>query len=161
MTDALQTKLHISDGMHVTLAITVTDGQGELISQEGDVLEMTVGNGETFDKLEAAIMGKCVGDIAYVLLEPVDHVGEYDPDLIRVELASKFPDNVEEGMMFEGIPGEMPDANKPNAAVELFTVTDVSDDNVVLDANHPMAGMTLQFKLVIKEVGHSVSGSET
>ena len=72
-------------------------------------------------------------------LEPDDAFGEYDAELIRTEPRNLFPKNIKVGMQFEGA------AEGSNHAM-IYTVTDIADDKVVLDANHPLAGLSLVFE---------------
>ena len=78
-------------------------------------------------------------------MEPEETFVEYDSELIRIEPRSAFPDTVEVGMQFEG--GE-----ENSDDVMIYTVTDVTDDIVVVDGNHPLAGMALQFECTVMEV---------
>ena len=135
--------------------VVTTAGEGEVISGEDDTLEFTVGQGQIFAAIEAAVMGMAEGEVAYVQLEPEEHVGEYDPELVRVEERTGFPDNVEEGMMFEGLPNGVAaqdDGADADQDKRIFLVTDTTDEVVVLDGNHPLAGMALRFKLTVQSI---------
>jgi FKBP-type peptidyl-prolyl cis-trans isomerase SlyD len=77
-----------------------------------------------------------------VRLEPEDAFGDYDENLLRVEPRSRFPQVLEVGMRFEGAAGD-------DDADLIFTVTDIAEDKVVLDANHALAGMALEFSCTI------------
>jgi len=79
-------------------------------------------------------------------LEPSDAFGEYDAEQVRVEPRSKFPEPIEVGMRFEGVPED------PDEDVEILTVTDLTEDTVVLDANHPLAGVALHFAVEVLDV---------
>jgi FKBP-type peptidyl-prolyl cis-trans isomerase SlyD len=150
-------------GSRVVLhALVTTAGDNEVISGEDDTLEFTCGKNQIFEAVETAVMGLGQGDVTYVQLEPEEHVGDYDAELVRVEERTGFPDNVEEGMMFEGLPNE-PDAGighgqgqgddaEQNHAKRIYLVTDVTDDVVVLDGNHPLAGIALKFKLTVTSI---------
>jgi FKBP-type peptidyl-prolyl cis-trans isomerase SlyD len=81
-------------------------------------------------------------------LEPQDAFGEYDPDLVKVEARGRFPEPLEVGMQFEGTPEDGED----ELDSLIYTVTDVAEDKVVLDGNHPLAGMALRFALNVQEV---------
>ncbi len=72
-----------------------------------------------------------------VHLEPPQAFGDYDPDLLRVEPLSRYGEGLDLGMEVE----DAFDDGEPR----LYTVTDIADDKVVLDANHPLAGMALNF----------------
>ncbi len=143
----------IQQGSVVVLnALVTTAGEGEIISGENDTLEFTCGKGEIFEAVEKAVMGMSEGEIAYVQLEPEEHVGDYDPELVRVEERTGFPDAVEEGMMFEGLPNESELDLNPEHAKRIYLVTDVTDDVIVLDGNHPLAGIALKFKLTVASI---------
>ena len=83
-----------------------------------------------------------------IQLEPQDAFGEYDPELVKVEARSRFPEPLEVGMQFEGTPEDGED----DVDSLIYTVTDVAEDKVVLDGNHPLAGMALRFALSVQEV---------
>ena len=83
-----------------------------------------------------------------IQLEPADAFGEYDPDLVKIEPRDRFPEPLEVGMQFEGTPEE----GDEDLDSLIYTVTDVAEDKVVLDGNHPLAGMSLRFALSVKEV---------
>ena len=67
--------------------------------------------------------------------------------LPRTRLAC-LPTPLEVGMQFEGSPESDDEAEE----TLIFTVTDIADDKVVLDGNHPLAGMALRFSLNVTEV---------
>ena len=103
------------------------------------------GYGNLFPAAEAALEGKAVRDRVEVRLEPEDAFGDYDENLLRVEPRSRFPEALETGMRFEGEPGGGDESL-------FFTVTDIAEDKVVLDANHPFAGMALKFSCTVVAV---------
>lgn len=96
-------------------------------------------------RVEEALDGKQAGHACEVKLEPDDAFGEYDASHIRVEPRDMFPKNVAVGMQFQG-------SAQGSDYVVLYTVTDVADDKVVVDANHPLAGKTVTFKCTVKDV---------
>lgn len=98
-----------------------------------------------FEKVEAALEGKSVGDVVDVVLEPDDAFGEYDAELVRMEPADLFPGEVKVGMQFEG-------TSEDGHHHLLYTVTDVADGQVVVDGNHPLAGQTLRVHCQVQSV---------
>jgi FKBP-type peptidyl-prolyl cis-trans isomerase SlyD len=143
----------IQQGSRVVLnALVTTAGENEVISGEDDTLEFTCGKNEIFEAVEKAVIGLSVGEEAFVQLEPEEHVGDYDAELVRVEERVGFPDAVEEGMMFEGLPSESQFDLDPEHTKRIYLVTDVTDDVVVLDGNHPLAGIALKFKLTVASI---------
>ncbi|HBD35031.1 MAG TPA: peptidylprolyl isomerase, partial [Cupriavidus sp.] len=69
---------------------------------------------------------------------------DYDAELVKVEPRDRFPEPLEVGMQFEGVPEDGDDEDSI-----IYTVTDVAEDKVVLDGNHPLAGMALRFWLKV------------
>ncbi|MDD2721982.1 MAG: peptidylprolyl isomerase [Gallionella sp.] len=100
-----------------------------------------------FPLVEEALHGKNVGDSCAVTLQPDDAFGEYDHDLVEVEPRSSFPKDVEVGMQFEGGPDESEEDD-----FILYTVLEVTDDEVTVDGNHPLSGKTLTFDCVVTGV---------
>ena len=72
-------------------------------------------------------------------LEPEDAFGDYDADLVRLEPAERYGEGIAAGMEVAEDGG-------------LYIVTDVADGKVVLDGNHPLAGMALRFAVEILAV---------
>ena len=115
------------------------DAQGVQLSAASEVSYLHGGYGQMFEALEKALEGKGAGESLRVQLEPEDAFGEYDAELLRVEALDRYGEGVAVGMQIEE--GET-----------LYTVTDVADGKVVLDANHPLAGMALRFSCVILSI---------
>jgi FKBP-type peptidyl-prolyl cis-trans isomerase SlyD len=131
----------------VTLAYELRNADGEPLEEDSaEVAYLHGGYGGIFPKVEQALEGKEPGHEMALTLDPEDAFGEYDADLLRVEPRNRFPDTLEVGMQFEGVPGE----NEDEAMI--YTVTDITKDAVVVDANHPYAGERLWFKCSVKEV---------
>lgn len=131
----------IDRGTVVTLEYELKNGDGEPLEDEGAQLEYLHGGfGGIFPKVEEQLEGKDVGDEMAVTLEPVDAFGEYEADLLRVEPRERFPEVIEVGMRFEGVPGDREDE------ALIYTITDITAETVVVDGNHPLAGERLWFK---------------
>jgi FKBP-type peptidyl-prolyl cis-trans isomerase SlyD len=115
------------------------DAQGVQLSDATEMSYLHGGYGQMLDALERALEGKGAGESVLVQLEPDQAFGDYDAQLVRVEPASRYGEGIAVGMQVE-------------EADTLYTVTDVGGGSVVLDANHPFAGMALRFSLVILTV---------
>jgi FKBP-type peptidyl-prolyl cis-trans isomerase SlyD len=111
----------------------------------------------TFPKIETLLDGQDIGYEATIQLEPSEAFGEYDPELLKIEPRTRFPEPLEIGMQFEGIP----DADEQSGSTRepdldddplIYTVTDVADSQVVLDGNHPLAGMALRFWVQVEDI---------
>ncbi len=139
--------MQIAKNTVVTLSYEMYDAAGELLDKTADepMVYLHGGYDGIFPLVEEAIHGKTTGDKVEVSMEPEDAFGEYDPELVRMESADVFPEEVEVGMMFE--------ADDPQTGdIMIFTVTDIADGKVVVDANHPFAGKTIRFVATITEV---------
>ena len=132
---------------------TVVSLNYELLNSEGELIEKTEapieylhgGYDGIFLLVEQALEGKSIGESCEVYLQPVDAFGEYDADLVHVEPRAKFPPKIEIGMRFQG------DAETAGEAL-IYTVTDIADGKVVVDGNHPLAGMALRFQCTVAAV---------
>jgi FKBP-type peptidyl-prolyl cis-trans isomerase SlyD len=140
--------MNIGKDTVVTLHYKLSDAQDNLIEQsEQPMVYLHGGYGNTLPKIEEALAGKAVGYQVTIQVEPEDAFGEYDTDLVKIEPREALPDPLEIGMQFEGAP-EVGEASE----ARVFTVTDIADGKVVLDGNHPLAGMALRFSLNVVEV---------
>lgn len=140
--------MKIAKNTVVTLQYKLSDAQGNLIEESREPMVYLHGGYEnTLPKIEEALDGKSAGYETTIQVEPNDAFGEYDPELIKIEPRNRLPEPVEVGMQFEGTP-EGNDSDEP----VIFTVTDVAEDKVVLDGNHPLAGMALRFTLNVSDV---------
>ena len=128
------------------------DAQGVELSAPQELSYLHGGHGEMLEALERALEGKGAGESVHVQLEPEQAFGEYEAELVRVEPLTRYGEGIAVGMQIE-------------EGDTMYTVTDLGGGSVVLDANHPLAGMALRFSLVIltvrsatkEEVGRGVS----
>lgn len=132
----------------VSLRYELFDSEGELLEKVEDPVSYLHGGYDgIFPLVEEALHGKGVGDHCNVTMQPDDAFGEYDHALVEVEARSSFPADVAVGMQFEGGPEG---ADEEDCL--LFTVVDVTDDEVTVDGNHPLAGKTLTFICTVTNV---------
>lgn len=134
----------------VTLTWTLSDAQGKTIDELAEPLEFLVGGHDLLPKVEEALMGQTTGFETQLHLEPEHAFGDYNPDLVCFEPRALFPDTLEPGMQFEGLPEGAITPNMPPETV--YTVTEVYPEHVVLDGNHPLAGMALRLALIVRDV---------
>ena len=131
----------------VTLACDVRDCDGQPVEADGATVTYLHGGYDgIFPKVESALHGREVGFELKITLDPEDAFGEYDAGLLRVEPRAKFPEAIAVGMQFEGVPGEREEDAR------IYTVTDLSEEAVVVDGNHPLAGERLWFRAVVQAV---------
>ena len=132
----------------VSLRYELYDSEGERLEKvEEPVSYLHGGYDGIFPLVEEALHGKNVGDQCSVTLQPDDAFGEYDHQLVEVEARNAFPEEVAVGMQFEGAPD-----NSEDEDFLLYTVVDVTDDEVTVDGNHPLAGKTLTFSCSVTGV---------
>lgn len=130
----------------VRLTYELSDADGKLIEKTEAPIEYLHGGYQgIFPLVEKELAGKSVGDSCRVRLEPDDAFGEYDAELVHLEPPNKFPGPVSVGTQFEGRGVE-------SGTTLVYTVTDVAEDKVVVDGNHPLAGKTLHFSCTVTAV---------
>ena len=137
----------------VSLRYELFVSDGELLEKVEDPVSYLHGGYDgIFPLVEEELHGKSLGDKCSVTLQPDDAFGEYDHNMVEVEARSSFPDEVAVGMQFEGGPEGTDDED-----FMLFTVKEVTDDEVTVDGNHPLAGKTLTFNCVVTGVRHATA----
>lgn len=140
--------LMIGDNSVVSMHYKLTDNDGNVIdsSESAEALTYLHGAGNIIPGLEKALIGKIENDSLQVKIEPADGYGETVPELIDTVDKSAFQglENVEPGMTFE--------AQDPNGNVQHITVKKVEGDQITIDANHPLAGVVLNFDVQIVSV---------
>jgi FKBP-type peptidyl-prolyl cis-trans isomerase SlyD len=140
--------MKIAKNTVVTVQYKLSDAQNNLIEDGREPMVYLHGGYEnTLPKIEEELDGKDVGYASTIQIEPDDAFGDYDPNLVKVEPRNRLPEPLEVGMQFEGTP----DGESDDEAM-IFTVTDIAEDKVVLDGNHPLAGMALRFELKVLDV---------
>ena len=145
--------MKITEQCVVSLTWTLKDTLGEDLDTLEEPVEFLVGGKDLLAKIEEALQGHEPGEKVDLQLEPVDAFGDYDDRLLFLEPRHLFPQELEEGMGFEGLPeGCNPAAPKDR----LYFVSDIYPDHVVMDANHPLAGIALRIHLHV----HSVREAE-
>lgn len=136
----------------VTIDYTLTDSEGTLLdSSEGrEPLAYLHGANNIIPGLEKALEGKASGDSLKVTVEPKEGYGERDDNLQQEVPKEMFEgvDQVQPGMQFQ--------AQTP-AGTQIVTVKQVEDQTVTVDANHPLAGVTLNFQVDVREVREASS----
>lgn len=136
----------------VSLDFEVSDVWGNLLERSEQPLAYLHGGYDGIvAAVERALDGKQTGDQLSLRLEPEDAFGDYDEELVRVEARDRFPETLEVGMQFEGVPGDVEEGEQAPEPV-IYTVTDIAEDAVVLDGNHPYAGIALQFNCTVRDV---------
>jgi len=133
----------------VALTWTLKDTLGETLDVLDEPVEFLVGGQDLFAKIEEALQGHGPGARMDLHLEPEEAFGDYNEQLVFLEPRTLFPAEIEEGMAFDGLPaGSNPEA----PAGVLYTVTEIYPEHVVLDGNHPLAGIAIRLSLKVEAV---------
>jgi FKBP-type peptidyl-prolyl cis-trans isomerase SlyD len=138
--------MKIEKNMVVSINYVLLDSTGNAMEKtESPVSYLHGGFDEIFPIVEETLQNKEIGYSCSILMSPEDHFGEYDSNLVRIEPRNTFPDNIKIGMQFEG--------EEENSRITLiYTITDITEDKVIVDGNHPLAGMTLHFDCTVTGV---------
>lgn len=132
------------------LTWTLQDAQGQPIDALEDPLEFFFGGDDLLAKVEEALDGHEAGFETALHLEPEHAFGDYDAERVCFEDRALFPDDLAEGMQFEGLPDGARTQGMPEDTV--YTVTEIYPSHVVLDGNHPLAGIALRLQLKVHDV---------
>lgn len=139
--------MQITTGSVVVFDYTLTDDEGDIIdsSSGSEPLAYIQGEGQIVIGLEKAMEGRSAGDSFKVVVKAEEGYGKHDPESISVVPLDKIEDgeDLEEGMQLhtEGEFGE-----------ETVLITKIEGNQVTIDGNHPLAGITLHFEVTIREV---------
>ncbi len=134
----------------VTLTWTLTDAQNRPIDALDTATEFLFGGSDLLAGIEDAIAGQGPGFETRVQLEPEQAFGDYRSELVCFEPRGIFPAEIEVGLAFEGLPPGHQSQGMPGDAI--YLVTEIYPDHVVLDGNHPLAGMALRVALKVEAV---------
>lgn len=141
----------VSEQCVVALTWTLKDTLGEVLDVLETPVEFLVGGDDLLTRIDQALQGHAVGDTLQLHLEPEDAFGDYDEQRVFLSARSAFPETLEEGMTFDGL--GLPANACPDAPPELlYTVTEIYPEHVVLDGNHPLAGIALRIELKIEAI---------
>jgi peptidylprolyl isomerase len=134
------------DTVKVHYTGTLSDGTVFDSSKDRDPLEFTIGSQQVIPGFEENVKGMAVGDSKTFTLNPGEAYGDRnDQMMVDVERA-QMPEDIdpEVGMMLQ-VQGQ-------DGSVSHVTITEVTDDKVTLDANHPLAGQDLTFEIELQEI---------
>lgn len=138
--------MQIAKDTIVTISYQLANLEGEILEKSSEPVSYLHGGYDgIFPTVEEALQGKQEGDDINVTLEPEYAFGEYEAELLRAEPRHLFPAEIAVGMQFEG-------AAEGTEEFMLYTVTELTEDTVMVDGNHPLAGQTLQFSCHVDNV---------
>ena len=139
----------------VGLTWTLKDTFGDVLDKLDEPVEFLLGGHDLLAAIEEALQGHIAADTLELHLEPETAFGDYDEKLVFLEPRNIFPVELEEGMTFDGA------ALPAGASVQMpqhpiYTVTDIYPEHVVLDGNHPLAGIAIRLALKVESVREAI-----
>ncbi|MFT5011424.1 MAG: FKBP-type peptidyl-prolyl cis-trans isomerase SlyD [Patiriisocius sp.] len=132
----------------------IRNADGDMVdsSADGEALSFVQGDGSMIPGLEKALKGHSPGDEFSVVIRPEDAYGLPQKQLIRTvakDMIQSDAEEIEVGMIFQmgsGTDGQV------------VRVTEVIDDALVIDGNHPLAGVTFNFDIAVLEAREALPG---
>jgi FKBP-type peptidyl-prolyl cis-trans isomerase SlyD len=135
----------------VSLTWTLKDTLGEVLDVLDEPVEFLVGGSDLLPPIEEALQGHAAGAKVHLQIEPEQAFGDFNDQLIFLEPRDLFPNELEEGQILEG--SSLPEGCNPAAPKDaLYTVTDLYPEHVVLDGNHPLAGIAIRLSIHVESV---------
>ena len=136
-----------ADGKQVSLEYTLTlEDKSKIDSNVGkDPLIVTLGDHQIIPGLEKQLVGMKVGDSKHIEVSPEEGYGKVDPERKQTVEKAKVPEDARK--VGAKLTGQTPDGRMVFAQV-----TEVKDDTITLDLNHPLAGKKLFFDVKVLKV---------
>ena len=145
--------MNIANQTVVAIHYTLTNNDGEVLDSSSgqDPLSYLHGSGGIIPGLERALEGKVSGDTMDVVVSPGEAYGEVNSQLIQVVPMDAFAgvEKVEVGMQFQ--------TQGQDGGTMVIRVAGIDGDQVTIDANHPLAGVTLHFNVEVVDVREATS----
>ncbi|GKS75829.1 peptidylprolyl isomerase [Acidovorax sp. SUPP950] len=143
--------MEINQQCVVALTWILKDTLGEELDVLDEPVEFLVGGDDLLARIEEALQGHAAGTSLSLHLEPEEAFGDYQDQLLFLEPRNLFPADLEEGMTVEG--SALPQGTNPAAPRDvLYTVAQIYPEHIVLDGNHPLAGIALRLHLTVQSV---------
>ncbi|HKK22899.1 MAG TPA: peptidylprolyl isomerase [Pseudohaliea sp.] len=134
------------DTVRIHYSGTLNDGTQFDTSEGSDPLEFALGSGMVIAGFDKAVEGMAVGENKSVKIPPEDAYGPRHDQLVQEVPKSALPDDIAPavGMQLQG--------KSADGQVMNLTVTDVGNEEITVDANHPLAGEELTFDIELVEI---------
>lgn len=140
------TQAKSGDTVRIHYTGTLEDGTQFDSSDGRDPLEFALGGGQVIPGFDSAVDGMTVGDSKSVTIEPDQAYGQRHEQLVQEVPKSALPEEMEPatGMQLQ--------SQSPDGQVMNLVVTEVREDSITVDANHPLAGQALTFAIELVEI---------
>jgi FKBP-type peptidyl-prolyl cis-trans isomerase 2 len=140
------TQVKPGDTVRIHYTGTLADGSTFDSSAGRDPLEFTVGSGQIIPGLDIAMPGMAVGDKKVVEVPCAQAYGEADPNARQAVPRAEIPADIPLDL------GTQLQVQTPTGQVMQVVVAEVTDTEVTLDANHPLAGRDLTFAIELMDI---------
>lgn len=140
------TQVKSGDTVRIHYTGTLTDGSTFDSSAGRDPLEFTVGSGQIIPGLDKAMPGMEVGEKKQVTVPADEAYGQPNPAAQQAVPRAEIPDHIPLDL------GTQLQVQTPDGQAMQVTVVQVTDQEVTLDANHPLAGKDLTFDIELVEI---------
>lgn len=140
------TQAKAGDTVRIHYSGTLNDGTQFDTSEGSEPLEFALGSGSVIPGFDAAVQGMAVGENKSVSIEPEQAYGPRHEQLVQDVPRQALPDDIDPsvGMRLQG--------QGPDGQVMGLTITEVNDESITVDANHPLAGQVLNFDIELVEI---------
>ncbi len=115
-------------------------------SEDREPLQFTIGNGQIIPSFEQSVVGMSPGESKTINIKSEDAYGGHNEEMVGVVGRDQFPSDVEPKV------GQQFKVRGADGQTSVVTVTDVSESDVTLDANHPLAGKDLTFDIKLIDI---------
>ena len=144
---ASQQAVKAGDQVKVEYVGTFDDGTVfDSSEKHGQPLEFQAGVGQMISGFDNAVVGMKVGEEKNIRLQPAEAYGEHDPQLVQKVSRDQMPEESEPEV------GMMIAVNTPDGMQLPATITEITEEEITLDLNHPMAGKVLNFNIKVVDI---------
>jgi len=136
----------VGDTIRVHYTGTLDNGTVFDSSVGREPLQFTIGLGQMIPGFDKGVVGLNLNESKTITIPADQAYGQYRADLVQVAARDQFPPDSELEV------GQVLQVSQPNGQIILVTITNVTDTNVTLDANRPLAGKNLTFEIQLVEI---------
>ncbi len=145
-TETIMTQARSGDTVRIHYTGTLDDGTQFDSSAGREPLEFALGGGQVIPGFDSAVDGMNVGENKTVTIAPDDAYGQRHDQLVQEVSRDALPDDMEPAV------GMQLQSQSPDGQIMNLVVTEVADDSITVDANHPLSGQALTFDIELVEI---------